>query len=180
MPWLRTNWRVLLRVPVLIGLAVFLFGLVVLLRSFVQTSPELVTVDLKPLAITTQSEEVELTLYETETVSSPLRVTLELARDPIQRYTAILTALRDNLATTLWPQALPLPDVFWLESGGSRSITLHFTFDDPIAVTVMEEFRLYQSIVTTLQNNGANQVHILVNDNADTFLGHIALENTLD
>jgi hypothetical protein len=179
MSWLKTNWRVLLRVPVLIGLAVFLFGLVVLLRSFVQSSPELVTVDLAQPSVTTKAEEVELTLYETETVSSPLRLTLELPSDPLQRYTAILTALRDNLAT-LWPQALALPDVFWLESGGSRSVTLHFTFDNPIAVTVMEELRLYQSIVTTLQNNGANQVHILVNDNADTFLGHIALGNSLD
>jgi hypothetical protein len=179
MPWLRNNWRVLLRVPVLIGLAVFLFGLVVLLRSFVQSSPPLVITDLIQPFVTTKSEDVELTLYETEAVERPLRVTLELSDDPAQRYTAILTALRNHLAE-LWPKALPLPDVFWLESGGNRSVTLHFTFDTPIAITVMKEFRLYRSIVTTLQNNGANQVHILVNDNADTFLGHIALENSLD
>jgi hypothetical protein len=179
MSWLRDNWRVLLRVPVLIGLAVFLFGLTVLFRSFVQTYPELVTVDLAQPSVRTRAEEVELTRYETETVERPLRVTLELSDDPVQRYTAILSALRDNLAD-LWPQALPLPAVFWLESGGSRSLTLHFTLDEPMAVTVMEEFRLYQSIVTTLQTNGANRVHIVVNDNADTFLGHIALENSLD
>jgi hypothetical protein len=179
MAWLKNNWRVLLRVPVLIGSAVFLFGVIVLLRSFVQSSPELVTVDLALPSVTTKSEEVELTLYENETVASPHKVTLELSSDPLQRYTAILTALRDNFSD-LWPQTLPLPDVFWLESGGSRSLTLHFTFDEPIAVTVMEEYRLYQSIVMTLQNNGANQVHILVNDNADTFLGHIALGNSLD
>jgi hypothetical protein len=179
MPWLKNNWRVLLRVPVLIGLAVFLFGMAALLRSFVQFSPELVTVDLALPSVTTKSEEVELTLYENETVERPLRITLELSADPIQRYSTIVTALRDNLPE-LWPQTLPLPEVFWLESGGSRSITLHFTFDTPIATTVMKEYRLYQSVVTTLQNNGANQVHILVNDNADTFLGHIALENSLD
>ena len=179
MSWLRTNWRFLLRVPVLVGLAVFLFGVIALFRSFVQTSPDLTTVDLAQPSLTTRSEEIELTLFEDETVERPLRVTLELASDPLQRYTAILTALRDNLPE-LWPQVLPLPNVFWLESGNSRSVTLHFTFDDPIAVTVMEEFRLYRSIVTTLQNNGANEVHIVVNDNADTFLGHIALGNSLD
>jgi hypothetical protein len=177
MAWLRTNWRFLLRVPVLIGLAVFLFGLVVLFRSFTRTSPELVTVDQTLPSVTTKTEEVELALYETETVERPLRVTLELSSDPLQRYGVIVAALRDNLLE-LWPQALPLPNVFWLESGGS--VTLHFTFDTPVAVTVMEEFRLYQSIVTTLRNNGANGVHIVVNDNADTFLGHIALENSLD
>jgi hypothetical protein len=179
MSWLRTNWRFLLRVPVLVGVAVFLFGLVVLFRSFTRTWPELVTVDQMSPSVTTKPEEIELALYETETVERPLRVTLELSSDPVQRYSAILTALRDNLPE-LWPQALPLPDVFWLESGGSRNVTLHFTFDAPIAVTVMEEYRLYQSIVTTLRNSGANGVHIIVNDNADTFLGHIGLENSLD
>jgi hypothetical protein len=179
MNWLRTNWRIFLRVPVLIGLALFLFGAVSLLRSFAPVSVPLTKTDLDIPTVTTKPENIELTRYETDTVEQPLPVTLELSSDPAQRYTAVLTALRDKL-NGLWPQALPLPELFLLESGNSRSVTLHFTFDKPIAVTVMDEYRLYKSIITTLTNNGANQVHILVNDNADTFLGHIALENALD
>jgi hypothetical protein len=187
--WLKRNWRVLLRVPVLVGLALFLFGLVVLLRSLSSPSSPLVTVDLTLPAVTTKPEEIELTLYETESVERPLRLTLELSNDPAQRYEAILTALRDTLQNddpaqdaqtpNLWPRALPLPDIFLLETSGNRDLTLHFTFDQSIAVSVINEVRLYNSIVTTLARNGANQVHIIVNDNAETFLGHIGLENSL-
>jgi hypothetical protein len=175
-------------VPVLIGLAIFLFGLLAFFRSLPTSSPPLLTVDLSLPTVSTQAEEVELTLYETETIERPLRVTLELSDDPTQRYTAILTALRDHLqddlaqdveTPNLWPRALPLPDIFLLETNGSPAITLHFTFDQPLAVSVMNEIRLYNSIVSTLARNGAGQVHVLANGSAETFLGHIALENSL-
>ncbi len=179
MTWLRTYWRIFLRIPVLAGFAILLFGVVSLLRSFAPVSVPLTTTDFTLPTVTTKAENIELTLYEDESVERPAPVTLELSSDPAQRYTAILTALRDNLSG-LWPQALPLPELFLLESGNSRSVTLHFSFDKPIAVTVMDEYRLYKSIITTLANNGANQVHILVNDNAETFLGHLALENALE
>jgi hypothetical protein len=176
---LRKNWRIILRVPVLIGLALFLFGFISLLRSFVQINPPLVTTDLTLPTVTSKPEEIELTVFEDGQVERPIRLTLELSDEPTQRYTAMLTALRENLAA-LWPQALPLPDIFLLETGNTRDVTLHFTFDQPIAVSVMDEVRLYNSIVTTLSRNGANQVHILVNDNAETFLGHISLGNSLE
>jgi hypothetical protein len=179
MKWLRTNWRVVLRVPVLVGLAVFLFGLTTLLRSFVQSSPPLITTDLALPTVTTTSQEIELTLYESHDVRRPVRVTLELPTDPSQRYRMLLTAVRDNLGG-VWSQALPLPEVFLLEDNNSRSVTLHFRFDEPITVSVIDEVRLYNSIIATLKANGANQVHLLVNDNAETFLGHVSLDNALD
>jgi hypothetical protein len=189
MNWLRENWRVILRVPVLVGVALFLFGLFAFLRSFPSPTTPLTTTDFALPTATTQSEEIELTLFESDTVERPVRVSLELSSDPSQRYTAILTALRDALQNgdpaqdaerpNVWPRGLPLPDIFLLETSGNRDLTLHFTFDQPIPVSVMTEVRLYNSIVTTLTRNGASQVHLLVNDNAETFLGHIALENSL-
>ncbi len=176
MNWLRTNWRVVLRVPVLIGMVIFLFGLVTLLRSFIQLSPPLVTTDLALPSVTTSAQEIELTLYETHEVKQPLRITLELPSEPAERYQVILAAVRDNLA--VWPPALPLPDVFPLEAG--RDVTLHFKFDAPIAVSVIDEVRIYNSIIATLKANGANQVHLLVNDNSETFLGHLSLGNGLN
>lgn len=179
MNWLKTNWRFVLRVPVLIGLAIFLFGLITFVRSFVQTPPPLVTVDLAVPEVTTTPQEVELTLYENQEVKLPKRLTLELSNDPVQRYSTLLGAVRDNLPG-VWPENLPLPEVFLLEGGNSRNVTLHFRFDEPIAVSVVAEVRLYNSIIATLQANGANQVHLLVNDNSDTFLGHLSLDNALD
>jgi hypothetical protein len=179
MNWFRTNWRGVVRVPVLIGLAIFLFGLVTFFRSFVQLTPQLVTTDLALPTIVTKTENIELTLYETESVERPFPITLELSHDPVQRYAAILTALRDNLAG-VWPQTLPLPEIFSLEENNARKVTLHFKFDKPVAVSVIDEVRLYNSIVTTLLANGANQVHLLVNDNSETFLGHLSLGNSLD
>ncbi len=178
MNWLRTHWRVVLRGPVLVGLAVFLFGLFTLLRSFVQTTPPLTTVELDLPTVTTTAQDIELTLYEDHVVKRPLRVTLELPTDPAGRYRVILAAVQSNLG--VWPQALPLPEVFLLEENNSRNVTLHFRFEESIAVSVIEEVRLYNSIIATLQANGANQVHLLVNDNAETFLGHLSLGNALN
>jgi hypothetical protein len=179
MSWLKTNWRVFLRVPVLLGLAIFLFGLVTLARSFVQVTPPLTTVEFAVPEVVTTAQDIELTLYENNEVRLPRRVTLELSSDPVQRYSAILSAVRDNLAG-VWPQALPLPDIFLLEDTNSRNLTLHFRIDEPVAVSVLDEVRIYNSIIRTLLSNGANEVHLLVNDNADTFLGHLSLGNTLD
>jgi hypothetical protein len=177
--WLRTNWRVVLRVPVLVGLALFLFGFVTLVRSFVQVSPPLVTTDLNLPTVTTRTENIELTIYETNVVKNPVPVMLELPANPSRRYAVILAAVRDNL-TGVWPEALELPEIFLLEENNSRNVTLHFRFDEPPAVSVIDEVRIYNSIIATLQANGANHVHLLVNDNAETFLGHLALDNALN
>jgi hypothetical protein len=177
--WLKSNWRVFLRVPVLLGLAIFLFGFVTLLRSFVQVTPPLTTTEFDTPQIETTAQDIELTLYETNEIKLPRRVTLELSSDPVQRYRTILSTVRDNLAG-VWPQALPVPEIFLLEDSNSRNVTLHFRVDEPVAVSVLDEVRIYNSIISTLLANGANEVHLLVNDNADTFLGHLSLGNTLD
>jgi ABC-type transport system involved in multi-copper enzyme maturation permease subunit len=178
MSWLRSNWRVLLRVPVLVGFALLLFGLIALVRSFVPASVPLTTVELNLPEVTTQRRTVELTLYETDSLKKPLNVELELATDPAQQYTTILGSVRDNLPG-VWPEDLPLPDIFVLEND-ARNITLHFRYEESLAVSVIDEARIYNSILTTLKSNGANQVHLLVNDNSDTFLGHLSLDNALD
>jgi hypothetical protein len=175
--WFRTNWRVLLRVPVLVGLAVFLFGFVTFLRSFVQVALPLVSVDLVSPEVTTTTQDIELTLYQDHVVKRPQRVTLDLPSDPAQRYRVILGAVRDTLG--VWPQALELPEVFLLE-GNAGNVILHFRFEDPVMVSVIDEVRVYNSIIATLQANGATQVYLLVNDNAETFLGHVSLSNVLN
>ncbi|MGL4612129.1 MAG: hypothetical protein ACRCYY_21030 [Trueperaceae bacterium] len=180
---MKKYWRIVLRVPILVGFAIFLLGLISFFRSFSSAPlPPLQKTIVSP-TIATQHEEIELTRYERDLVELPLRVELELTNDPTQRYRAILTALRDQLSqetTRLWPEALALPDVFVLETNGTREVTLHFSFDEAIAVSVLDELRLYRSIRTTLSRNGASRVQIIVNENAETFLGHLSLENTLN
>jgi ABC-type transport system involved in multi-copper enzyme maturation permease subunit len=178
MSWLRSNWRVLLRVPVLVGSALLLFGLIALVRSFAPALVPLTTVELNVPEVTTQRRTVELTLYETDSLKKPLNVELELATDPVHQYTTILGSVRDNLPG-VWPEDLPLPHIFVLEND-ARDITLHFRYEESLAVSVIDEVRIYNSILTTLKANGANQVHLLVNDTSDTFLGHLSLDNALD
>jgi hypothetical protein len=178
MSWLRTNWRVLLRVPVLIGFALLLVGLIAMVRSFAPVSVPLTSVELALPEVTTQRRNLELTLYETDTLKKPFNVELELPSDPAQQYEIILTAVRDHLPG-VWPEALPVPEIFILEND-PRRITLHFRFDQSLAVSVLDEVRIYNSMLATLEANGAAQVHLLVNDNSETFLGHLSLDNALD
>lgn len=47
-------------------------------------------------------------------------------------------------------------------------------------LSVDKEHRLFQSIQATLKENDIAKVRILVNEQSETFLGHIALSNQLE
>lgn len=167
-----------LRFPILIGSAVLLFGLYGLLRSIWQPLLPRVQVQLESPQIKLQPEEVELIVYldsKNVQVSQPKYKTVDLPQDKSQRLLRILSALREN-SEGLWPEALPLPIIFLRDA----TAILHFQFENPISVTIEHEQRLYQSIYDTLVKNGVNGVYILVNDQSETFLGHITLNNQLE
>jgi hypothetical protein len=166
------------KVPIMLGLLVVAWGLVMVLRGLYRPYPEKLTVQLEAPKIQLRSEEVQLVVFLDPTnleVSQPKYKTLELPQDNEQRLVRILSVLRDNL-DGLWPEPLPLPTVFLHE----QSVVLHFVLESPIDVSVGAEQRLYNSIVQTLKENAAPQVRILVNDQSETFLGHIALANYLE
>ncbi len=167
-----------LKLPVLLGCVVLLSGMYSVLRGTWQMPPERLNLQLESPEIRLQPQEIQLVVY-LDTVnfelSQPKYKTLDLPQDKPQRLLRILSALRDNLEG-LWPEALPLPTIFFKD----QTVILHFQFDNPIAVSVEQEQRLYQSIQSTLAENGATTLHILVNDQSETFLGHIALKNYLE
>jgi hypothetical protein len=168
----------LLTVPVLIGCAVLLLGLGSSLRSLWKPLPQKYTVQLEAPTVRLKSEEVQLVVYLDPgnlELSQPKYKTIELPADKPGRLLRILSALRDNLEG-LWPEALPLPIIFLYD----QTVVVHFQFENAIPLAVAEEQRLYQSILATLKENGASKVAILVNDQSETFLGHIALDNQLE
>jgi hypothetical protein len=166
------------RFPILLGVAVLLLGLSSVLRSLWQPAPERLFVQLEPPRVQLRQEEVQLVVYLDSSnveVSQPKYKTLDLPQDKPQRLLRILSALRENLEG-LWPDGLPLPIIFLHE----QAVIVHFQFENLIPLSIDEEYRLYQSIQATLRENGAANIYILVNDQSETFLGHIALENTLE
>jgi hypothetical protein len=168
----------LLTFPILLGVAVLLLGLLSMLRSLWPVFPERILVQLEPPRVQLTSEEVELILYIDSNnldLSQPKFKTLDLPQEKSERYLQILSALRDNLEG-LWPDALPLPIIFLHK----ETVIVHFQFDNSVAVTVDQEYRLYKSIEATLRENDAQKVQILVNNQIETFLGHIALANKLE
>ena len=156
----------------------FLSGMYSVLRSTWQVQPERLSLQLESPEIRLQPEEVQLVVYLDPLnfeLSQPKYKTLDLPLDKSQRLSRILSALRDNLEG-LWPEALPLPTIFLKD----QTVVLHFQFDSAMSVSVEQEQRLYKSIQSTLVENGVATLHILVNDQSETFLGHIALENYLE
>ncbi len=167
-----------LKVPILLGCVVLLLGLSSILRNLWQPYPEKISVQLQAPQVPLQSEEVQLVVYLDPTnldVSQPKFKTLEIPQDKPQRLLRILSALRDNLEG-LWPEALPLPIIFLHE----QTAIIHFRFENPIMLSVDKEHRLFQSIQATLKENDIAKVRILVNEQSETFLGHIALSNQLE
>jgi hypothetical protein len=167
-----------LKLPVLLGCVVFLSGLFSVLLSTWQPQAERVSLQLESPEIRLQPQEIQLVVYldpQNFELSQPKYKTVDLPLDKPQRLLRILSALRDNLEG-LWPEALPLPMIFLKE----QTVVLHFQFDNTISVSVEQEQRLYKSIQSTLAENGVATLYILVNDQSETFLGHVALENVLE
>lgn len=170
--------RTVLKLPYVVGFAVLILGFSLSVRGLWPSAPDRYHVQLAPAAVQLKSEEVQLVLYLDPLnleLSQPKYKTLELPQNKRLRLLQIVSVLRDNLAD-LWPDALPLPEIFLYE----QTAILHFYTERPVATSVSDEVRLYRSIQSTLQENGVSRVRILVNDQNETFLGHLALSNTME
>ena len=97
------------------------------------------------------------------------------------RLQALYAELRTLLIEEgLWPEVLSAPRVFVYPLPRGEVAVLDFALEAPAALTVAEEWRLYLSLEQTARRQGIGEIRVLVNGRAsDTFLGHIALRDSL-
>jgi hypothetical protein len=124
-----------------------------------------------------ETREVELVVISPPTFTGDSRyLQLELPEDVALAYSAILERLKDS-ASGVWPAALAVPNVFMVQN----TVVLDFDMPEPIYVSIAQERALIQTIETTLLRSGASAVRFLVNQHEpETFLGHIAVNSSLD
>lgn len=183
----RRVGRVLLSAPVLLGALVALGGGVAALRSAPTPRPMLVQVEMSSDEPTGSVTATELALFERgegeSAVEHPVFVDLELPTDPARRFAAVVAALRAQASPDLWPEALPAPTAFAVETAnGTQTVAvLDFAVDAEMAVDVETEELLLQSVTSTLLRNGADRVQVLVNhEQGESFLGHVAIASVLE
>ncbi len=186
MPTKHRFWSVLLSAPVLLGTLVLLAGLVTAVRTLPTARPPLVQLEPGPDTPPVRTE-VELTLFTPgpgeRPVEHPVFVQLALPEDATRRFETITAELRAQTLPTLWPAPLPAPTAFSVATanGAQTVAVLDFTIDDAVVLDVETERLLLQSIEATLLRNGADRVQVLVNhQEAESFLGHVALVPVLE
>ena len=158
-------------------------GLVVLISTLPAERPPLATVTENLTEPQKVEEAVQLVLYEADAderaVERPQYVDIRFTNAPNRRAEAVVAALRERGAQSVWPAALPLPTVFTVEVGSGRQIVvLDFVLSEPVPLSAAQEERLLESLQTTLVRNGLGKAQILINgDESVSFLGHVALES---
>ena len=182
---LRRFSEIVLSAPVLLGALVLLAGAVTVVQTLPASRPPLVELEDNLGASATETE-VELALFSSgqdeRPVEHPVFALLALPEDAARRFELIIAKLRAETFRTLWPQALPAPTAFAVETanGAQTVAVLNFAVGEDVALDVETERLLLQSIEATLLRNGADQVQILVNhEESESFLGHVALRSVL-
>ncbi len=128
-----------------------------------------------------QSETIQLTSYDSRGLERPSFITTELPVSLEMRYQKILALLRQELLADIWPENVPEPTVYVYQSGSRRTVILDFKLQSPPAISIAQEWQLFQSISSTLLRNGATDWRGLVNSRETrTFLTHLAVPGHLD
>ncbi|MDZ7704173.1 MAG: hypothetical protein U5L04_06810 [Trueperaceae bacterium] len=170
--------------PSLIGLLIFSLGAYSALRVHnpAPTPPRTITFTESALPATSQRD-VALTVVNEEGLPSSFYVSLDTP-DPLPlRLEAVLAELRRRMIDeNVWPERLPTPTVFVTDLAGEAPVAvLDVTLTDPVAASVAQERHILTALRQTLQRNGVSDVYILINgEPRDTFLGHVALDTSLD
>jgi hypothetical protein len=171
------------RPSVILGALVFLIGFGALVASlFARPAPA------PPVVTFSQDEEAALpqvrgivSVVESGGLERQLGVDVPAYQAANMRLQALYAELRDVLIEeNLWPEALSAPRVFIRPSPQGEVAVLDFTLEAPVALTVADEWRLYLSLEQTALRQGISEIRVLIGGRAsDTFLGHIALRDSL-
>ncbi len=184
MPAEKRRWlRILAMPPVLLGVFVLLGSLALFFGSLRSTPLIRQELNLDITELNPQTlQEVPLVLIDANGLEDTVMLELSLAADDGSKLAAILAALRELMLNRgTWPQALLAPQVFVTTLARQRVAVLDFDIERPLAVTIEIERQILESVRSTTLRNGMDKLQILINGKVSpTFLGHLALETSLD
>lgn len=173
--------RILLRPQVLVSLLILMTAIIWTWSP--RPQPQVVLPNLRNSLSqeVLQTETIQLTSYDSRGLEQPRFITTELPSTSELRYQTIISLLRQELLTDIWPEELPEPVVYVYQSGARRTVILDFILDRMPEVSIGQEWQLLQSLGTTLLRNGATDWRVLVNNRGSrTFMSHLALPTQLD
>ncbi len=181
---MMTRFRRFAPLPTLVGLLVCVIGV----ATFSQTRPAPPSAP-SPLAFTettptTASErDVTLTVVTRNGLTRSFFVSLDVPEPLSLRLEAILAELRERMIDEgVWPESLPVPDVFITDLASETPVAvLNLSLGSPVAISVAHESYVFAALQQTVQRNGVSEMRVLIDgEPSKTFLGHLALDTSLD
>lgn len=166
----------------------FLLALLVLILAMVaiiattEDPPEIIEYALPVIEEETLlPEEVRLVTFDQFSLEIPLRVSVEVPRNPTGRLRVIVGALVATLDLQgIWPAGLELPDVFLVDMDGSATAVLDFRPPEDLDFSQEAERRLLRSIEETMLAAGADTVRFLRQGESDgVFLQNVPVPRSL-
>ena len=175
--------RLLTRPQVIIALIFCILSVTQFIRLASNRQAQRVTIDLSTdsTQVLTQ-QEVQLTIMENENLERPVFTQASMPQDTPGQLTVILGLIKDELSNeNIWPDSLELPVLYYETTSSGSTVILNFKVETQPAISARNELRLLESLRRSFLQNGVTTLRILVNNQpADTFLGHIALEDTFE